>query len=119
MRGTDRRNVFLTVKEALNNVVKHAQATEVSLTIQPRADQVIITVDDNGRGFTPSETTRLRNGLTNMTNRMAESGGTCDISASPAGTRVKISYPYAAAPTPENTSNAVWHPQEKTFNIAG
>lgn len=107
VRGTDRRNIFLTVKEALNNVVKHAQATAVTLTIQPRADQLVITVDDDGRGFVPSATTRLRNGLSNMANRMAESGGTCQVLPSSVGTSVIISYPYPLVSTGKNTSNAV------------
>lgn len=98
IRGADRRNVFLTVKEALNNVVKHAQATQVSLTVRPETARLLIEVGDNGRGFTPNERTRLRNGLGNMQNRMSESGGSCEISSSPAGTRVKITYPYSLGP---------------------
>jgi signal transduction histidine kinase len=98
MRGVDRRNVFLTVKEALNNVVKHAQATEVRLTIRPETDKLWITVCDNGRGFLPTEKAKLRNGLTNMQNRMAESGGTCEISSASTGTCVEITYPYAPVP---------------------
>lgn len=95
VRGVDRRNVFLTVKEALNNVVKHAQATEVTLLIQPESNQLRIEVCDNGRGFTPNGRSHLRNGLTNMQNRMAESGGSCEISPSETGTCVSIRYPYA------------------------
>jgi signal transduction histidine kinase len=94
MRGADRRNVFLTVKEALNNAVKHAQATQVRLMIHPQSDELLIEVCDNGHGFVSNEKTRLRNGLSNMQNRMIESGGTCEISSSAAGTCVKISYPY-------------------------
>ena len=99
MRGADRRNVFLTVKEALNNVVKHAQASQVVLRIQPQSSQLLIEVEDNGRGFTPNEKARLRNGLTNMQSRMAESGGSCEILPSAGGTIVKITYPYPTAHT--------------------
>lgn len=98
MRGIDRRNVFLTVKEALNNVVKHAQASQVILRMQPDVRQLLIEVCDNGRGFTPNATSNLRNGLSNMSNRMAESGGSCDILPSETGTCVKISYPYPIVP---------------------
>ncbi|GAB3336541.1 hypothetical protein GCM10027299_46700 [Larkinella ripae] len=94
MRGVDRRNVFLTVKEALNNVVKHAQASQVILRMLPATTQLTIEVCDNGSGFTPSEKSSLRNGLGNMQNRMAESGGDCQILPSPTGTCVKITYPY-------------------------
>ncbi|CAN5271049.1 hypothetical protein BH09BAC4_BH09BAC4_07330 [soil metagenome] len=99
IRGADRRNVFLTVKEALNNVVKHAQATRISLTIRPETGQLFIEVGDDGHGFIPNERTRLRNGLGNMQNRMSESGGTCEIISSPTGTLVKITYPYPLVPT--------------------
>ncbi|GAB3894927.1 hypothetical protein GCM10028803_10660 [Larkinella knui] len=99
IRGADRRNVFLTVKEALHNVVKHAQATQVSLTIRPETGRLLIEVDDNGRGFVPNERTRLRNGLVNMQNRMSESGGSCEIASSPGGTSVKITYPYPLGST--------------------
>ena len=97
MRGTDRRNVFLTVKEALNNVVKHAQASEVMLRMQPEINQLLIEVRDNGKGFTPSQNASLRNGLSNMQSRMAESGGSCEILPSTGGTTVKITYPYPTA----------------------
>lgn len=101
IRGTDRRNVFLTVKEALNNVVKHAQATQVTLVIQPEASQLQIDVCDNGRGFTANGQVNQRNGLVNMRNRMAESGGTCAILPSPTGTCVHITFPYLPVPTEE------------------
>lgn len=95
VRGVDRRNVFLTVKEALNNVVKHAGATQVTLRIRPQLDQVVIDVCDNGRGFVLSDRASLRNGLGNMQNRMAELKGRCEIVSSlTAGTCVKITYPY-------------------------
>ncbi|GAB3796343.1 hypothetical protein GCM10028819_13790 [Spirosoma humi] len=101
IRGADRRNVFLTVKEALNNVVKHAQATQVSLLIRPETDRLLIEVSDNGRGFTPTERIRWRNGLANMQNRMAETGGTFSIVPSPTGTVVKIMYPYPLVSAPK------------------
>lgn len=96
IRGADRRNVFLTVKEALNNVVKHAQATQVTLSIQPEPDQLRIEVRDNGRGISLNGKASSRNGLSNMNHRMAESGGTCVIASSSAGTCVQITYPYAS-----------------------
>ena len=98
IRGGDRRNVFLTVKEALNNVVKHAQATRVTLRIRPEPGQLVIEVCDNGHGFVPNAQTSLRNGLANMQNRMAESGGSCLITPTPTGTCVEIRYPYVSQP---------------------
>ncbi|GHB76282.1 tetratricopeptide repeat-containing sensor histidine kinase [Persicitalea jodogahamensis] len=98
MRGADRRNVFLTVKEALNNVVKHAQATKVTLTILPEKDRLRIEVADDGRGFVAKSEPGTRNGLGNMKDRMREVGGECEIIPSTRGTCVKITYPYPQAP---------------------
>lgn len=99
IRGIDRRNVFLTVKEALNNVIKHAQATTVTLRVRPEANHLAIAVCDNGRGFVPNGKASGRNGLTNMQARMAESGGSCRIIPSPTGICVEIDYPYPVVPT--------------------
>jgi signal transduction histidine kinase len=101
-----RHNVFLALKEALHNVVKHAGATEVeiSLVLAPAGFNLI--VSDNGRGFNPGrpepkssapdEATRWAggNGLLNMTKRLEESGGRCEWDASPGhGTRVRLTVP--------------------------
>lgn len=101
IRGVDRRNVFLTVKEALNNAVKHAQGDQITLVIQPEADELRIEVCDNGQGFVANSRSGGRNGLTNMQNRMAESGGSCEILPSPTGTCVKILFPYPNVPNPK------------------
>ena len=117
IRGADRRNIFLTVKEALNNVVKHAQATQVTLRIDPRPTELVIEVRDNGRGFVPQEKHKLRNGLTNMSNRMSESGGSCAITSSD-GTSVTITYPYGTGGMAKNTTNEVWPKPEISPSIA-
>lgn len=93
--GDDRRHIFLTVKEALNNVVKHAQAERVTLRMLPRQQQLFIEVCDNGRGFVQQDAPRHRNGLKNMQNRMQTAGGECTITSSDEGTCVRITYPYA------------------------
>ncbi|MBO0940031.1 tetratricopeptide repeat protein [Fibrella sp. HMF5335] len=100
IRGVDRRNMFLTVKEALNNVVKHAQAIEVTLRMRPQTNPTQggtfhIDICDNGRGFDPASLAHIhRNGLTNMSLRMQESGGTCNIESTQAGTCVLVRFPY-------------------------
>ena len=63
--GTHRRDIYLLVKEALNNVVKHAQATEVKIEIQIH-DKLHIEIKDNGIGFNPLKTRAGSNGLQNM-----------------------------------------------------
>jgi signal transduction histidine kinase len=80
-----RRNLFLAVKEALNNAAKHSQADELFLRIFRRDHKLSVAVEDNGRGFDPAQTGGERNGLTNMEQRMAEIGGVCEVSSQPGG----------------------------------
>jgi signal transduction histidine kinase len=79
-----RHNVFLAAKEAVTNVVKHAQATEVwiRLTIEPT--RFTLKIEDNGRGFDATKKSN-RNGLKNMRQRMEDVGGKFSISARDGG----------------------------------
>jgi two-component sensor histidine kinase len=87
-----RRNFFLVLKEALNNVVKHSGATEVLLKIQMENGEAKLTIEDNGRGFDPNASDGTSNGLSNMSHRMKEVGGQCRIISRPgAGCRVEFS----------------------------
>jgi signal transduction histidine kinase len=74
MPGKLRRDILLLVKEALNNVLKHSQASEVWLHIAVRGPLMRITVRDNGKGFDLAATKPQRHGLENMLRR-AESAG--------------------------------------------
>lgn len=80
-----RRNLFLAVKEALNNAAKHSQANELFLRIYRRAQKLSVAVEDNGCGFDATQTGGDRNGISNMAQRMAEIGGVCEISSQPGG----------------------------------
>jgi signal transduction histidine kinase len=70
--GTIRRNVFLVVKEALNNILKHAKATEVSITLIRVEDGLTLYIQDNGRGINMEKLRQFGNGLKNMKKRMAD-----------------------------------------------
>jgi signal transduction histidine kinase len=95
-----RHHVFLAFKEALNNVVKHARASEVRITLEMQERRISLGVEDNGQGFSWSEDgpigegaapdgARTQNGLGNMRQRLREIGGQCVIqSALGQGTRV-------------------------------
>ena len=85
-----RHSLFLAFKEALNNVVRHAEASEVRLRIQVEDGELIISVTDNGRGLQPAtETAPGMDGLANMRERMSVLGGRCEIRSAPAqGTTV-------------------------------
>jgi len=75
MSGEKRRNIFLSVKEAMTNIIKHAQATEVSVSISTYNDMLVIEVADNGKGMDISNTRRFGNGLGNMRRRMESING--------------------------------------------
>jgi signal transduction histidine kinase/ligand-binding sensor domain-containing protein len=73
--GEFRRNIFLAVKEALHNVVKHSGADFVRLEIRSDEKLLQIRISDNGRGFDPSAVSRFANGVTGIRRRMNELGG--------------------------------------------
>ena len=74
-----RRNLFLAVKEALNNILRHSQATEARLSVRQDRSGIRIVVSDNGKGFNPSVLDGEGNGLENMKHRAKEAAGTFDI----------------------------------------
>lgn len=69
-----RRNIFLVMKEALHNIVKHANATEVSVHFA-FDNGISIRITDNGTGFDPDHIRPFANGLENMKKRMNDIGG--------------------------------------------
>lgn len=80
LSGEVRRNLFLCVKEALNNAAKFAKATKVEVKLASSDNRISITVRDNGGGFDVESA--LKNGgkgLKNMQHRMKEIGGTITI----------------------------------------
>ena len=70
--GEIRRNVFMVVKEALNNILKHAKATEVNIVLKRVEDGLTLTIHDNGKGINLEELRQFGNGLKNMKKRMQD-----------------------------------------------
>ena len=79
-----RHSVFLVIKEALNNSVKHSAATELKLRLAVTDGVMIIEVSDNGRGFAVEARQDAGNGLRNMAARMEEIGGQFQLRSLPA-----------------------------------
>lgn len=77
--GEKRRNIFLSVKEALNNAMKHSQATHLQIDISTKENMLIIHVTDNGVGINTEQLRRFGNGLNNMRRRMESIGGSFTI----------------------------------------
>ena len=98
-----RHQLFLSCKEALHNVVKHAGASEVTLGVAVKAGALVVTIADNGRGRTGAAGSRTPSrwaagqGTENMHRRLAAMGGRCEITdaAGGAGTVVTLTMPLA------------------------
>lgn len=78
LSGDKRRNIFLCVKETLNNMLKHSKATELAIDIT--ADGALkIKIHDNGVGIDLQKIRQFGNGLQNIDRRMKSIGGDFDI----------------------------------------
>jgi signal transduction histidine kinase len=84
-----RHNISMAVKEAVHNVIKHSNASEITIRIAFSDDFLNISVEDNGIGFQPNAT-RVGNGLVNMRQRLANIGGQCSIESNPGQTTVQL-----------------------------
>jgi signal transduction histidine kinase len=94
-----RHHVFLAVKEALNNIVKHAGATRVGVKFHARETEAVLQVEDNGRGLGETPAPAGADGLRNMQARMQEIGGGCRIENAPgSGTRITFTWALSAVP---------------------
>jgi ligand-binding sensor domain-containing protein/signal transduction histidine kinase len=97
LRADVRHNVFLAVREAFNNTLKHSQCTEVWLRIKLEGDRVTLEVEDNGCGFNSASVAPGGNGLDNMRARLAEEGGQTEVISAPGkGTRIRFIFPVTA-----------------------
>ncbi len=88
--------LYRTVQEALTNVVKHAEAARVTIRLSEGAGTVVLTVQDDGKGFDPQMAGDGGLGLVGMRERAALLGGRFTIEASEgAGTMLKAEVPVA------------------------
>lgn len=89
-----RHNVFLAFKEAVNNVVKHAQAGLVHVRLRLGPERFTLEIEDDGRGLPDAAGKTTRNGLRNMRKRMEDVRGEFAIGpAVPRGTLVRLTAP--------------------------
>jgi signal transduction histidine kinase len=88
-----RRRLFLIYKEAINNILKHARPTTVSLSMRREGRALMMTIVDDGIGFDPSSPA-AGNGLHNMQERARTLGGEITIaSARTRGTAIALHAP--------------------------
>ena len=89
-----RHHLLLVVKEALNNVVRHAGAHAVSIQIKMDDGWLHVVIEDDGRGLTLAPADSQGNGLRNMQERMAAAGGRFQVeNKSNTGTRLHFAVP--------------------------
>jgi signal transduction histidine kinase len=89
-----RHQLFLAFKESLNNVIRHSGASEVRISIGFIARNLMISVEDNGRGLETGAKPGDGLGLTGMHERLQQLGGKCEVTPGTAGgTCVKLFIP--------------------------
>ena len=101
-----RHHLFLASKEALNNISKHAKATEVWLRIKLDDAQLEMVIEDNGQGFHQANNQTSGNGLTNLQSRLSGIGGACHLTSTPGGgTSVRFTLRLTGGQRVTNTTN--------------
>jgi signal transduction histidine kinase len=86
--------LYRIVQEAITNVAKHAEARRLSVTLTRKNGSVVAIVEDDGKGFDPTDTDSAGLGLLGMRERLALVGGTLRIEASSgAGTTIAAEVP--------------------------
>ncbi len=99
----ERRHLFLILKEAINNIARHANCRNVIIKLSLHGHQLLGEIEDDGQGFTPQPMgttlavlpkSRGGNGLGNMQARAVELGGELKVDSAPGqGTRLSLSIP--------------------------
>jgi signal transduction histidine kinase len=89
-----RNHLFMATREALNNALKHSNASEVSLGFFYQTGRLKIEVADDGQGFDVAQAKEgTRQGLKNLEERMREIQGLSNVRSGPGGTRVQLLIP--------------------------
>jgi signal transduction histidine kinase len=87
--------MFRIAQESIQNVLKHAKATQLAVHLEYDTERVCMRVVDNGKGISEDSAASTGLGLTNMRQRAGMMGGSLDIrKAGPSGTEVCLVAPY-------------------------
>ena len=100
LSSSQRHQLYLAVQESLNNIIKHADATEVRLWFHADLTELLLEINDNGSGFVPPPADRpaSRHGLEGMAARMDTVGGTLEVRSQPGeGTTIRLCLPLRRA----------------------
>jgi signal transduction histidine kinase len=91
LRNGIETGIYGISNEVLNNVLKHAHATEVRISLEKKDNKIILEISDNGVGFdSASVETHGGLGLKGMKERAEQFGGDLQIQSNEKGTRVRV-----------------------------
>ncbi|NRA93675.1 MAG: sensor histidine kinase, partial [Psychroserpens sp.] len=92
----DKINIYRIIQESMQNIYKHAEATEVKISIDSKNNVILISIADDGKGFDVNKS-KKGIGLKNINSRVEDLGGTVDFESEiGSGTVITINIPYKA-----------------------
>ena len=93
--------IYRIAQEALSNVLSHAEADQVTVRLVSTPEEILLSIEDNGLGFEPSEAPRERYGLVGISERARLLGGQAKVESSAGlGTRISIRVPVSTPRSP-------------------
>ena len=111
-------NVFRIVQEALTNVFKHAQADRVSVMLEYRNEELLVIIEDNGRGFQPEMPLTVSErgglGLVGIRERVALVGGKFNIESEPGSGATLV----VRIPAPGSFQHQVFSNERATYFLS-
>ncbi|NTU74975.1 MAG: hypothetical protein HGA86_02510, partial [Anaerolineaceae bacterium] len=88
-------SLYRIAQEALNNILKHAKASQATVELGMQAGRVHLEIRDDGLGFAPQDSKGRGMGLENMRERVQQIGGELVLLSSPGqGTIIRVEVPY-------------------------
>ena len=91
LTAIEKHNVYLVIKEALNNILKHANATKVEIFISKAENEIAFFITDNGEGFNIGNYKKHGNGLKNLISRSNEINADVKLNSEPGkGTQIDL-----------------------------
>jgi len=96
--------LYRIIQEALTNVVKHAGARRVSITLVRKEAAVVVVVEDDGQGFEPGAVRAGALGFTGMRERVELVGGRLTVESAPGAGTTLVAEVHVSVPSPEERS---------------
>ncbi|WP_411274299.1 sensor histidine kinase, partial [Daejeonella sp.] len=87
--------LFRLLQEVINNIIKHASATKIAISLNQVQSNILLSITDNGIGFVAEDVSKNGMGLSNLSRRTNAIQGNLDIISAPGkGTTIAIKVPY-------------------------